>query len=230
MDAPTLTRPDSALANPALTVSLAFVAGFVDACTFLAFSGFFVAQVTGSLVVAGSELVASNSLFALKVVAIPVFVLAGVVTASIARWWACKTRQALVVALCLEAVLLSGLTVSGVAGSGALAVAPALFGLAAMGVQSAAVHLLVPGHASTNVMTTNITQLSIDLTDSVLGRRLAPGLVATATVIVGFLAGVTAGGLAFRAMGLSCLAIAVAIILAVALVEARLVRTGDNLA
>src|SRR5258708_1220592 len=36
---------------------LSFAAGFVDACTFLALFGLYVAQVTGSFVVAGAEIV-----------------------------------------------------------------------------------------------------------------------------------------------------------------------------
>ena len=58
--------------------ALGFVAGYVDSCTFLAFNSLFVAQVTGSFVVAGSELVADNDGFLIKVLAIPVFFAAGV--------------------------------------------------------------------------------------------------------------------------------------------------------
>ena len=39
---------------------LSFAAGYVDACTFLALFGLYVAQVTGSFVVAGAELVAHD--------------------------------------------------------------------------------------------------------------------------------------------------------------------------
>jgi uncharacterized membrane protein YoaK (UPF0700 family) len=87
-------------AVPAL---LAFVAGF------LAFTGLFVAQMTGSFVVAGSELVAKNDGFLIKVLAIPVFFAAGVLTTVIVRALGSDSRRALVATLAFEAVLLAGL-------------------------------------------------------------------------------------------------------------------------
>src|SRR5207247_10561431 len=48
-------------------------------------------------------------------------------------------------------------------------IAAALLGLSAMGVQSAAVRLLMPGVASTNVMTTNTTLFAIDAGELLLG-------------------------------------------------------------
>ena len=93
---------------------LAFVAGYVDSCTFLAFNGLFVAQVTGSFVVAGSELVADNDGFLIKVLAIPVFFAAGVVTTVIVTAFGARDRRALVATLALEAALLAGLAWVGV--------------------------------------------------------------------------------------------------------------------
>ena len=82
---------------------LAFVAGYVDSCTFLAFNGLFVAQLTGSFVVAGSEFVTSNDGFLVKVLAIPAFFAAGVLTTVIVRAFGAGDRRALVTTLALEA-------------------------------------------------------------------------------------------------------------------------------
>src|SRR5262245_48140322 len=150
---------------------LAFVAGYVDSCTFLAFSGLFVAQLTGSFVTAGSEFVASNDGFLVKVLAIPTFFAAGMATTVLVRVLGVADWRALVATLALEALLLVGITWVGWLASPApatwshAATVAALFGLAAMGVQSAMARLLLSEYAPTNVMTTNTTQLSIDLTD-----------------------------------------------------------------
>lgn len=49
-------------------------------------------------------------------------------------------------------------------------VVASMFGLAAMGVQSAAVRLLMRGVASTNLMTTNTSQIPIDATQQAWAR------------------------------------------------------------
>ena len=64
---------------------------------------------TGSFVVAGSELVADNDGFLIKVLAIPVFFAAGVVTTVIVTAFGARDRRALVATLALEAALLVGL-------------------------------------------------------------------------------------------------------------------------
>ncbi len=56
----------------AVPILLAAVAGFVDACTFLGLFGFFVAQVTGSYVLAGARPVAGSP-GATVLLAVPVF-------------------------------------------------------------------------------------------------------------------------------------------------------------
>jgi uncharacterized membrane protein YoaK (UPF0700 family) len=227
---------------------LAFVAGYVDSCTFLAFSGLFVAQLTGSFVTAGSEFVISNDGFLIKVLAIPTFFAAGMVTTVIVRALGVADWRALVATLALEACLLIGITWVGwlakstpapppsAAWSHATTVA-ALFGLAAMGVQSSLARLLLSEYASTNVMTTNTTQLSIDLTDVMLSRRRnrhvtpnsAAGPEATAhtrlgklaPIMLGFLVGTIVGGLAYASAGMLCLTFAIGIVAALTVWTAR---------
>ena len=84
--------------------------------------------------------------------------------------------------------------------------------------QSAAAHMLLPAYGSSNVMTTNTTQFSIDLADSLMGRRVVPGMADTGLIMLGFLVGVAVGGLAFKAVGLGCLVFAVAILIGIAVV------------
>src|ERR1700737_1399910 len=61
-----------------IPVVLSFVAGYVDSCTYLALFGVFVAQVTGSFVLAGTKLVTNEPGALVKLLAIPSFFLAGV--------------------------------------------------------------------------------------------------------------------------------------------------------
>jgi len=153
----------------AVPIVLAAVAGFVDACTFLGLFGFFVAQVTGSYVLAGAHPVAGWP-GATAVLAVPVFFAGGVAATLAAIAGEAITRRALAGALALETLLLIGFaaafaSISLFEGPQTTPVVVAsMFGLAAMGVQSASVRLLMRGAASTNVMTTNTSQIAIDAT------------------------------------------------------------------
>jgi uncharacterized membrane protein YoaK (UPF0700 family) len=205
----------------AVPILLAAVAGFVDACTFLGLFGFFVAQVTGSYVLAGARPVAGSS-GATVLLAVPVFFAGGVAATLAAIAGHAVGRRALAAAFALETLLLIGFAAT-FAGGGlvggpetAPVVAASMFGLAAMGVQSALVRLLMRGVASTNVMTTNTTQIAIDATQlawarlrgndespeiahqrEVCRRRLWDGL----PLPLAFLAGTLAGAFAFASAG-----------------------------
>lgn len=61
-----------------IPVVLSFVAGYVDSCTYLGLFGVFVAQVTGSFVLAGTQFVRSEPGALAKLLAVPSFFLAGV--------------------------------------------------------------------------------------------------------------------------------------------------------
>jgi uncharacterized membrane protein YoaK (UPF0700 family) len=108
-----------------------------------------------------------------------------------------------------------------------LVIVASLLGLGAMGVQSATVRLLMRS-ASTNVMTTNTTQVAIDVTELVLAWRAcrrAPTDAAMADalersrarcaglvpIMLGFLLGTAAGTLAYVTTGLWGLLVPLAI-------------------
>src|ERR1700692_4042518 len=92
-----------------LPVLLSVLAGYVDSCTFLALFGLFVAQVTGSFVLAGVQLVQSERGALVKLLAIPAFFLAGVAATLLMRKVGGRGGPALALALALETALLAGL-------------------------------------------------------------------------------------------------------------------------
>jgi uncharacterized membrane protein YoaK (UPF0700 family) len=218
----------------AVSVTLSFVAGYVDGCTFSGLFGLFVAQVTGSFVVVGAEIVHGNTGSIVKLVAIPVFFCAGVFTTVLVRLVP-RARVGLAASLVLEILLLTGLLLVAILyaplnDSEPGAVAAALLGVSAMGVQGPIVRLLFTGVSSTNVMTTNTTQIAIDATEAVIGwgaarlgrvrddlsersvsarRRLKRHL----PLAIGFLAGTVAGVFAYGLAGFACLIVAIAIML-----------------
>ena len=165
---------------PLITALLGFVAGFVDVAAFLGLFKIFVAQLTGSFVFAGAELVSEHH-EVMALLAIPTFFLAGCAAAVLAMSRAGGGRP-LAWVLALECLLLTVMMTLmlelPLTGQNAPpVVAAALIGIAAMGVQSAMVRMFMRGAPSTNVMTTNTSQLAIDATFlllSVGGRRVAP--------------------------------------------------------
>jgi uncharacterized membrane protein YoaK (UPF0700 family) len=221
---------------------LSFAAGFVDACTFLALFGLYVAQVTGSFVVAGAEFAAHDESFLIKVLAIPVFFAAGLFTTILAEVLRRRGRAALAWTLALEWVLLAaflalGLTVPFARDPNApFTLLAAMLGLAAMGVQSASVRVLLPGVASTNVMTTNTTLFAIDFGELLLGWHGARKGDAAAMqqysaarerlshlvpLGLGFLFGTAAGALGYLWFGLWCRALVLGELLVLVVWAAR---------
>ncbi len=235
---PILPPPRQVPVTPVVAPLLGFVAGFVDSCTFLALFGLFVAQVTGSFVVAGAQVVTHDEQALIKVLAIPMFFLAGIVTTIMAVQARRRRRSALPGTLLLEFLLLAGFMFTGAGGfpvtdpNAAAALVASLLGLSARGVQSALVRLM-SGTTSTNVMTTNTTQAAIDATEFVFAwraRRRAPDDEETVNyfdevvgrcarlfpVIFSFLAGTLAGALAFLYAGLWGLVLPMLIVLVLA--------------
>ncbi|MEW6454325.1 MAG: YoaK family protein [Pseudomonadota bacterium] len=212
-------------AVPAL---LGVIAGFVDICAFLGLFHIFVAQLTGSFVYAGAHLLSGDHEW-LALLAIPAFFLAGCLATALAFNRAPGGR-ALAWVMALECVLLAAMmaammtmplgsiTAPGVA-------AAALLGISAMGVQSAMVRLFMHGVPSTNVMTTNTTQLAIDATIALiaLARRhqtdaeagQARGARARLALqwppMAGFVAGTAIGAVGYELVGARALAAPLAV-------------------
>ena len=90
-----------------MPVLLSFVAGYVDSYTYLALFGLFAAQVTGSFVIAGAELVTHDYGIAGKLLAIVAFVFAAAITAALIGLARNTGRTALPLMLALEAALLA---------------------------------------------------------------------------------------------------------------------------
>jgi uncharacterized membrane protein YoaK (UPF0700 family) len=205
----------------AVPLLLSFVAGYVDSYTYLALFGLFVAQVTGSFVIAA-------------------FLAAAAMTAALIGLLREAGRAALPTMLGLEAALLAAFVAIILFGppiDGATnwhGIAAGLFAAMAMGAQSVLVRLLMKGIPQTNVMTGNMTQLGIETTAIILAwrrRARAPGdreaiaefakvrerLFIVLAVAIGFLAGAAAGAIAFATVKLRGALLAVGIVAALAL-------------
>jgi uncharacterized membrane protein YoaK (UPF0700 family) len=203
-----------------LPLVLSATAGAVDVTGFLALDGLFTAHITGNLVVLAVHYTTGGFCEVGPLLAVPVFVvvLAAVTLVSEVIEKA-PSRRALLV---LHAALLAGSLGLGV-GFGPfpnadrpMAVLVGMLAIAAMATQNALVKLALPGVPSTAVMTTNVTQLTVDLATMLRGRRQPEEIdaarrraSATFPCIVGFIAGCAAGAVLEVRGGLKALALPV---------------------
>jgi uncharacterized membrane protein YoaK (UPF0700 family) len=160
-----------------MPVLLSFVAGYIDSYTYLGLFGLFVAQVTGSFVIAGAELVTHDFGIAGKLLAIVAFLTAAAATAALIALTRNAGQATLPWMLGLEALLLALFTAIAVFGPPIKdardwhGIVAGLFAAMAMGTQSVLVRLLMKDIPQTNVMTGNITQLGIAITDIIMAQR-----------------------------------------------------------
>ncbi len=219
----------------AVPVLLSFVAGYVDSYTYLALFGLFAAQVTGSFVIAGAEFVTSDYGIAGKLLAIIAFIAAAAITTALIMLVRQAGRATLAHMLALEAALLAIFAVMILFGPSIKdardwhGIAAGLFAAGAMGAQSVLVRLLMKGMPQTNVMTGNMTQLGIALTELLFARRrlkrsdhsaadiaefakVRGQLVIVLSIALGFLFGAAIGATAFATTGLRGAPVAVAIV------------------
>jgi uncharacterized membrane protein YoaK (UPF0700 family) len=218
-----------------LPVVLSTTAGAVDVIGFLALGGLFTAHISGNLCVLAAHYITGRFSHVGPLLSVPVFVvvLGAVTLASGAVEKAgYSPRRGLLV---LQAALLAGCLGLGTRFGPfsdpdcPLAVFMGMLAVAAMATQNALVKLALPGAPSTAVMTTNITQLTIDLAtlargwgepdDLARARRRAS---VTFPCVVGFVAGCAAGAVLEVHFVLWALALPVALaVLAIPLGELR---------
>jgi uncharacterized membrane protein YoaK (UPF0700 family) len=198
----------------ALSIGLAFVAGWADTVGFVALFGLFTAHVTGNFVLIGSELARASGSVLLKLLAFPAFIVAVAATRVVVLRLEARRRPVLPVLLALECLLLVAFMAAGRAAApildaaAPLAMAAGLLGAAAMGVQNAAGRLVLTSLVPTTVMTGNVTQLVIDAVDLARGagdaavRARARRFVAP---IVAFAIGAIGGAFAYVHAGFASL-------------------------
>jgi uncharacterized membrane protein YoaK (UPF0700 family) len=205
-----------------LPVVLSSTAGAVDVIGFLALGGLFTAHISGNLCVLAAHYITGRFSHLGPLLSVPVFIaVLGVVTLAFGRVETVSdgSRRALLV---LHAALLAACLGLGV-GFGPfadadcpMAVLVGMLAVAAMATQNALVKLTLPDAPSTAVMTTNITQLTLDLVtlvrcqggpdDLARARRRASR---TFPCIVGFVGSCAAGAVLEVYFGLWALALPV---------------------
>jgi uncharacterized membrane protein YoaK (UPF0700 family) len=221
-------------ANWLLPVILSATAGACDVIGFLALGGLFTSHITGNLVVLAAHYVTGRFGQIGPLLSVPVFIIVlGLVTLSFANKAIRGARRTLLI---LHALLLAGFLALGVwlgpfaNPDNIIPVFVGMIGVAAMATQNALVRLTLPGYPSTAVMTTNITQLTIDLALLLRGKH-RPAEIAQARrgarlifpSLIGFVAGCAAGGFLELHFGMRALVLPV-VLAAMAIPLAELVR------
>jgi uncharacterized membrane protein YoaK (UPF0700 family) len=200
--------------------ALSFIAGFVDTCVFVALFGLFTAHVTGNFVMIGAELIHRSGDVLLKLLVLPVFVLAIAVAVKVAEALERRGRGRVAPFLYAEAALLllsaSAAFRAPLREDDPWTFAAGIFAAAAMGLQNALMRMELASLPSTTVMTMNVTQSAIDVV-TMLGRNVDPRTDAAKRdearkrfarmwpQIVAFTAGAAAGAGGFALAGLAAL-------------------------
>ena len=198
---------------------LSFVAAFVDTACFIGLFGLFTAHVTGNFVLIGAELVSGNGAILVKLLALPVFVLAVAATAQADAALRARGRKPVTPLLVAQGLLLAAALFAAWAlppphaAHDVGALVTGLLAVAAMAVQNALMRLELVALPPSTVMTGNVTQFVIDamaargaaspaIAQASRQRmgHLAPGLVA-------FALGAATAALAFASVGLWSLAL-----------------------
>jgi uncharacterized membrane protein YoaK (UPF0700 family) len=227
LEAPAVRIPsvDESPSTKLLPFVLALVAGSVDVIGFLGLDGLFVAHITGNLVILAAHVVAGAGAPLPLMISVPVFVaalaLARVLAAALERAGVAPLAPLLLLQFPLLCVFASIAIATGPrAESDAPAmVVASMLGVCAMAVQNALVRIGLAGAPSTAVLTTNITLLTMDLGEVLLGRDAGRIVKArdrvrhTWPAIAGFLLGCVLGAGCEAALGLRSLLLPTALAL-----------------
>jgi uncharacterized membrane protein YoaK (UPF0700 family) len=200
---------------------LAFVAGLVDTCGFVALFGLFTAHVTGNFVLIGAAIVEHHGGLIAKLLALPVFVVVVAIVRTLTIALEDRRMNAAVPLLALQILFLAGFLACGVAaaplpdGDAPMAIVTGMLAVTAMAIQNAASRTVFVMHTPTTVMTGNVTQVVIDLVDLALGRAVpeARGRIRKMVpAILAFTIGALFGALGYVFVGFWCLTLPIVIL------------------
>lgn len=214
--APAATDRSGGAHDLVVSTLMAFTAGFVDTCGFVALFGLFTAHVTGNFVLIGATLASPRPGIVAKLLAFPAFIL--VVAATQFFLHQCKRsgRDPALPALLAQAAFLAAFLALGVWATpvqdadSTVAIVIGVLGVAAMAIQNVASRTVFAAHAPTTVMTGNVTQTVMDAVEVALGADAAPAKARLRKMLPpvgGFAVGAIAGGLGFVRLGFWCIAV-----------------------
>lgn len=214
--------------GPRATMSaLGFISGFVDTLGFIALFNLFAAHITGNVVLIAASLVDQRYGLAIKLLAIPTFIVAAVVT----RFYIIRRERRVLDAtahvLITEAVLLAAFMAMALASApfksqdSPAAIATGLLAATAMAVQNTAARTFMNGLPPTTVMTGNLMQIIVDVVD-VLHRhgKLEPKLDRLSRLVpltLAFSAGAIGGAVGYVTIGFLALIAPILVALALGL-------------
>ncbi len=221
---------DTAVKGSVISVLMAFMAGFVDTCGFIALFGLFTAHVTGNFVLIGASLAENRPGIYGKLLAFPAFVLAVAATRLYLLRCERLKRDAVLPILSGQMMFLVLFLAAGVYASpireadAPLTMLTGILGVTAMAIQNAASRTVFVGLAPTTVMTGNVTQVVMDLVELTVDAEPAPiksRLRKMVPPVIGFAAGAIASGLGFAWAGFWCLVCPLAALLLVCVTYRR---------
>lgn len=174
----TARKSSHAMGNEAFgSVTLSFIAGYVDTAGFLALFGLFTAHITGDIITAAAVMsggVTAGSV--IRLLMLPVFMLTVALTTILMRSMQRRGAKTIAPMLALMTFALAGFAVAGYFLGAKAADAGSLWtgvigaiGVASMGIQNAMMRGALKSFSPTTVMTGNLAQFTIDLVE-----RLSP--------------------------------------------------------
>lgn len=216
-----------------IAVLLGFNGGFVDTAGFLGLQGLFTSHVTGNFVTLGASLVLGTSGVLTKMLAIPVFIVVVALARLAGNRLADRKRRPMPALLAAQTALLLLFLLLAVGlgpfsdGDSPAAMLAGLVGVTAMAIQNAVQRIHLSAEPPSTILTGTTTQFAIDLTDFLTGRSSMTSdaarhrFLSLARAILAFGAGSLTAAASFHLVGLSCLAIAVVVSAAVAVLKAN---------
>jgi len=218
----TTSRVQTGLAGWSLPFVLSATAGAVDVIGFLALGGLFTAHITGNVVILAAHYLTGRFSEVGPLLAVPVFVVVlGAVTLLSDAFERAGDEPKQAFLLLQVALLAAGLGLGVARGpfpdaNSPMSVLVGMLAVAAMATQNALTRLALPGVPATAVMTTNTTQLIMDLATLARGRgepediaRARSRAAVTTSSVVGFVAGCAGGAILELRCGLGALVLPV---------------------